>query len=307
MRGRAGGRENNKNSDIWNTSDDALVEENEYLNFTEMLFYQLRIHLPRTVSWRLGSRCGHSSLISPHAHFILSSLCSLNFLFPYIGKALHFHPIESTSRTSSSCVAVSSKGMVSKSFVYIYTYIYSGDSGLILESAEVILQGGHVKSDFFFNLCFYTQENCTRAIPFFLYTHVNCAKWKICMWEREATLKLYESFWGALPYLSHLSVHLSHLLYFLFKVSRESKPQQLGPSLAQVAYFYPAVNALTSPFLMDQWLSWSLSLSCKHNCVGTEYILKSQPSDLLSFLFNTDIFICGGIMEKKKNQNTVEK
>lgn len=149
MRGRAGGRENNKNSDIWNTSDDALVEENEYLNFTEMLFYQLRIHLPRTVSWRLGSRCGHSSLISPRAHFILSSLCSLNFLFPYIGKALHFHPIESTSRTSSSCVAVSSKGMVSKSFVYIYTYIYSGDSGLILESAEVILQGGHVKSDFF--------------------------------------------------------------------------------------------------------------------------------------------------------------
>lgn len=119
------------------------------------------------------------------------------------------------------------------------------------------------------------------------------------MWEREAALKLYESFWGALPYLSHLSVHLSHLLYFLFKVSRESKPQQLGPSLAQVAYFYPAVNALTSPFLMDQWLSWSLSLSCKHNCVGTECILKSQPSDLLSFLFKTDIFICGGIMEKK--------
>lgn len=142
-----------------------------------------------------------------------------------------------------------------------------------------------MRSDF--NPCFCTQENCTRTISFFLYTYVNCAKWKICMGEGEAALKLHESFWGALPYLSHLIVHLSHLLYFLFKVSRESKPQQLVPSLAQVDYFYPVMNALTSLFLMDQWLSWSLLPSCKPNCVCTECIFKSQPSDLLSFLTPT--------------------
>lgn len=67
-------------------------------------------------------------------------------------------------------------------------------------------------------------------------------------------------------YMNHSEGHcptlplLSHLLYFLFKVSRESKPQQTVPSLAQVAYFYSAVNILTSPFSIDRWLSQNLLL-----------------------------------------------
>lgn len=111
---------------------------------------------------------------------------------------------------------------------------------------------------FFFFLIhwLYMQENCTRwTVPFLLSAHVNGTEQKLLHARKRSPWSYTNRSEEHCPTLPLLS-----LFRFLFKVSCESKPQQSVPSLAQVAYFYPAVSILTSLFSIDQWLSPNLSL-----------------------------------------------
>lgn len=142
-----------------------------------------------------------------------------------------------------------------KNFVYIYIV---GNLGLkrLTQPRLIYFRVAEVRTKPIFLIHgLYVQGNGTRqTVPFLLLAHVKCTedlhtRKKKSLWNH---MNHSEGFCPTLPFPSYLQ--------FLFKVSRERKPQQAVPSLAQVAYFYPAVNIFTSLFSIDRWLSQNLFL-----------------------------------------------